>query len=234
MNDLRSFLFRQLILSVLLMAGASVMAQTLGAAVSKMKEGAGAFEKVYVRMQIRAIEEKTGNVVYQEKAEVKRDGENYFYALGDIELLLTKKLMVMVNHRMKQVSYTPNRSKDWSSLIRHARFDFDSLLRAQGESRYVGRSEGRDHFEIRHASGSIKKTHFFFQVQTSMMHEIKYEYKSGQLVTILFDVFESKPVFTITDFSEAAYIESKDKEVVLASRYSGYRLLSIDQPTATR
>jgi hypothetical protein len=233
MNDLRT-IFRQLILTALLMAGVSAMAQTLEEAVSKMKEQTGAFEKIYVRMQIRALEDQTGEVMYQEKAEVKRDGENYYYALGDMEMLLTKKLMVMVNHRAKQVSYTPNRSKDWEGFRQQARFDFDSLLRAQGESRYVGRLDGRDHFEILHSSGSIKKTHLFFQVQTSMMLEIKYEYKSGQQVIILFDVFESKPVFSISDFSEAAYIDRKDKEVVLASRYSGYRLVPIDQPTSSR
>ncbi len=208
----------------------SASAQTLKEALITMKQEHGEFERLHVVMMIEAFETSSSQTpVYKQRAEVKRDNDLYYYSLGDTEMLLNKGLLVMVDHRARQISYTKNQTLGKEVLDERAGFNLDSMLQAYGESKYMGREDKADHFQVVHPNGSIIKTDFFFDVINQHLQKIIYRYASDQVVTIRFDVWESNPDFTTLVFSEQAFVQITDEEVMAVGRCSGYRVIPIDQ-----
>lgn len=195
-----------------------------------MKQTHGEFERLHVVMLIEAFASSaTQTPVYQQRAEVKRDNDFYYYSLGDTEMLLNKGLLVMVDHRARQISYTKNQTLGKAVLDQRADFNLDSMLQAYGESKFMGRADNADHFQVVHPNGSIIKTDFFFDVINQRLQMIIYRYASDQMVKIRFDSWESNPDFKNSVFSEQDFIQITDEEVIAVGRCSGYRIIPIDQ-----
>lgn len=201
-------------------------AQDFKEALLKMKHHYADSPNLHIVMSIQGYENKSSaTVFYQQKVEVKKEGRNYFYALDESEMLLNQTFLLLVNHKLKQISLRENSTGE-TKVEALPSFNLDSMLHVFGKVSYLGKDNGVDQFQVVHKTGgSIKQTELFFQSSSGLLQQIAYEYVNGQYISIRFDLFDSNPEFTTDTFSEKKYIRSDDGKISMATPFRGYRLI---------
>jgi outer membrane lipoprotein-sorting protein len=214
----------------LLILSAPAGAQDFKEALLKMKGSYAEAAGLRIVMSIKASDaNKPESIFYQQKAEVKKEGSRYFYDVDGMTMLLNENYLVMVNQKLKQILITKNRATAASQFENQFKFNIDSLLTAFGTSSYQGRSNQTDHYKIVHKkNASIEQTDMFFGAETGLLKTIKYTYRSGQNVTIDFDVFEINPIFNDNTFTENEYFSVNNDQLTPTKKYSSYRIVDTE------
>ncbi len=218
------------LLSLLLILSAPAGAQDFKEALLKMKSNYAEATRIRIVMAIKAFDSKTPETFfYNQKAEVKKEGQRYFYDVDGVTMLLNDNYLVMVNQKLKQILITKNRATAASQFENQFKFNIDSLLTAFGTSSYEGRSNQTDHYKIVHKKDAIiEQTDMFFVAETGLLKTIKYAYPSGQKVMIDFDVFEINPIFNDNTFTENEYFTVNNDQLTPTKKYSSYRIVDTE------
>lgn len=205
----------------------SLVAQDFKEALLKMKQEYADAPALHIVMSIKAFDiNSPTSVFYNQKAEVKKDGPNYFYSLDENEMLLNPACLVLVNHKLKQVNFRKNNLPPDSQVESLPSLNLDSMLSVFGKASYIGKKNGMDQYQIVHqAGGMIKQTEMFFQSPQGLLQQIGYEYKNGQYVLIHFDLFDNSPQFSVDTFSERKYVSTVNGRVSLAPPFRTYLLI---------
>jgi hypothetical protein len=194
-------------MTIMLFLGSALYAQDFKQALLNIQKEYGAVGRMRIVMSIKAFEKKSASTpFYSQKAEIKKDDQNYFYQLGVNDMLLNEKYLLMIDHSAKQIICNKNNIKSMSGFKDPFKMNVDSLLTAYGESSFVGRANERDHYKIIHSKGAIKQTDMYFSVQTNLLTKIEYGYENDQLVVIDFEVFDKQPTFEASEFDESKYM----------------------------
>jgi len=186
---------------------------------------------LHVRMSIKAFEKKSpSSIFYEQKAEIKKADRNFLYAFDGNEMLINQRVLVMINHKSKQIIFRPNSLKASTEFIDSFKFNLDSLFRAYGESSFLGAENGLDHFKIVHKKGAIlSQTEMFFVQSSGQLQTITYSYLNGQQVVIDFELFDKQPAFEDDCFSENKYIVIANGKPSTAPLYAQYQIIDVEQ-----
>jgi outer membrane lipoprotein-sorting protein len=221
-----NFFMTRVMLSVSLSLVSSILsAQDFKAALLKMKQEYADAPNLHIVMSIKVFDKDSpGSIFYHQKAEVKKADQKYYYALDENEMLLNPTCLVMVNHKLKQISLRKN-NLTADAQVNPSLINLDSMLSVYGNASYVGKQNGLDHYRIVHkAGGVLKQTEMFFQATNGQLQQIEYEYGNGQQVSIQFELFDKSPQFDANTFSEMKYVNTVNGKVSLAQHFRTYRL----------
>ncbi len=216
--------------AIMLFIAPAICAQDFKQALLNMQKEYGAEGRMHIVMSIKAFEKKSAKApFYSQKAEIKKDDQNYFYQLGVNDMLLNEKYLLMIDHSTKQIICNKNNLKSMSGFKDPFKMNVDSLLTAYGESSFAGRANEIDHYKIIHAKGAIKQTDMFFSVKTNLLHKIEYSYENDQLVVIDFEVFDKEPTFEANQFDEGKYMIVMNGTRKPAQAYQQYKIIDAQQ-----
>lgn len=217
-------------MGILLVLSIEVDAQDFKAALLKMKSNYVEAKSLHIVMSIKAFDEKATDKFYiNQRAEVMKSGERYFYEFNGMTMLLNENYLVVANQKQKQILFARNKTTASVELEKQFKFDIDSLLTAFGTSTYRGNKNGIDHFNIVHSKGSIQETDMYFEATTGQLKEIDYSYSNGQRVSIHFEVFEANPLLDENTFSESEFFDFANNQLTPSQKYVNYKVVDIGQ-----
>ncbi len=216
------------LLGIILVLSTEVGAQDLKAALLKMKSNYVEATNLHIVMSIKAFDEKATDKYYMnQRAQVKKSGQRYFYEFNGMTMLLNENYLVVANQKLKQILFAKNKTTAAAQMEKQFKFNIDSLLTAFGTSTYRGSKSGIDHFNIVHNKGSIQETDMYFETTTGQLKEIDYSYSNGQRVSIHFEVFESNPAFEENTFSESEFFDFVNNQLIPSKKYVNYKVVDI-------
>lgn len=212
----------------------SAIAQDFKEALLKMKALYAGAPRLHVIMSVKAFDSASPSTLfYDQKAEVKKEAENYFYNFDGVEMLLNENYLLMLNHKQKQILYTKKNAMPSGQFKNSFQFNLDSILSVYGKYSYVDTKNGMNHFRITHKKGaSIKQTEMYFTVDSGKISRIEYLYPSGQQVTIQFELLDKEPSFETMAFSEREYIIVNDTQVLPVPKWNNYKLVNGEESIA--
>jgi hypothetical protein len=215
--------------AIMLFVAPALCAQDFKQALLKMQKEYGAAGRMHIIMVIKAFEKKSASVpFYDQKAEIKKDDQNYFYQLGINDMLLNEKYLLMIDHSAKQITCNKNNLKAMGGFKDPFKMNLDSLLSAYGKSSYAGKVEDMEHYRIVHSKGIIKQTDMYFSSQTNLLSKIEYSYQSNQWVVIDFELFNNQPEFPLGTFDEARYMTFVNGKPKAAKDYQQYEVIDVE------
>jgi hypothetical protein len=229
MNRNRSVYRRLALLLLFGLLIPSLRAQDFKQALLKMQKEYGAAGRMHIIMVIKAFEKKSATIpFYNQKAEIKKDNQDYFYQLGVNDMLLNEKYLLMIDHSAKQITCNKNNLKAMGGFKDPFKMNLDSLLSAYGKSSYVGKVDNMEQYRIVHSKGIIKQTDMYFSSQTNLLNKIEYSYQSNQWVVIDFELFDKQPEFTVGTFDEARYMTFVNGKPKATKDYQQYEVIDVE------
>jgi len=201
-----------------------VLAQDLKQALQRMREVYEESDKFHVVMRVEAFESKQAAApYYNEKADVKRAGDNYLSRLSGNDMLMNERCFVMVDKDAREITYNVRSLKAERETYKDlVRLSLDSILSLYNEPRYLGRNNGMDQFEITQKKGPIGLIGLTINLQTAILSEMIYHYRNGQYVKITFEIFDTHPEFPADTFDEGRYIARAKGRTVAAPAFKQY------------
>jgi hypothetical protein len=204
-------------------------AQDFKQALLNMQKEYGAVGRMHIIMAIKAFEKKSSAVpFYNQKAEIKKDDQNFFYQFGNNDMLLNQKYLLMIDHSAKQIICNKNNLKAMGGFNDPFKMNIDSLLAAYGKSSYQGKKGDLEHYRIVHSKGAIKQTDMYFAAQTNLLRKIEYSYESNQFVVIDFELFDKQPDFKPDTFDEVRYMAMVNGKLKPGQAYPRYEVIDVE------
>jgi hypothetical protein len=180
---------------------------------------------VHIIMDVRVMEtEDAKTPYYQEKAVVKKDGENYFYRISGMEMLITKAYIILVNEKSRTINCTKRDLKGEAELKDPFSSNLDSLLSFYGNPVLTSKENGVEHFTLTQSDGPILTMELYISEADNMIKRLDYRYEDGQLAVIEFKLFDRKPVFGKEEFRENKYFTEQKGLLKLSESYSRFGL----------
>jgi hypothetical protein len=161
---------------------------------------------------------------YQQRVEIRRSGDNYWYQVENNEMLLNEKCLVVVDKEARQISYSKRSLQAEAELQKNLKFDLDSILGLYDSPRYLGKADGADHYLVHEKGGPIKDIHFYIAPGSRTLKQIAYKYSEGQYASIRFVVFNRQAVFKADTFSEQRYVTAVNDRIVPSRFFKDYNL----------
>jgi outer membrane lipoprotein-sorting protein len=217
----------RLIFLVLVMTAYSMQAQSFDERMTALREEYKSLEHVHIRMSIRVYENAQGvDPLYKEEADIKRDDNNFSYAVGSTEMLMNGKYIVVVDKESKEIMCSPRTLKLEEDMYDDPfSQNLDSILTANGKPTLVGTKEGIMQYQMKHQDGMIVETNMFFNSNANTLQRIEYTYKDQHFVVIEFLKFEKQVQFDDYVFNERKYFnKSKGGKMIPSDEYAGYEL----------
>lgn len=225
---------KRMLSAAMILVATHLQAQDFKESLLKVKKIFSESERMMLAMTIKAVDRNSSNkVLFTQKAVVYRDSAKYHSQFNGMEIMLNEHYLVVVNHPIKQIHYTPNTSKDQAPATNQLlNLNMDSLLNAYGKVLYVGRANGLDHYEINHGRGNITKTDIYFS-DSGMLKKIIYEYLNDLQVDITVDTFSDHPSWSNDMFQESKYWVDQGGELKTTPPFANYKLL-VSQPEESK
>ena len=223
----REALMNKVTLSLTLLLVASLLsAQDFKQALLKMQKEYGDAERIHIVMSIKAFDKKTStDPFYVQKAEIKKDSQNYFYRFGVNDMLMNRSYLIMVDHSAKQITFSKSNLASGTPFKDPFKMNLDSLLIAYGKSSYLGKNDSLDHYQIVHSKGTVKQTDMYFSTQTSLLRKVEYSYAGDQRVSIDFDLFDKQAEFAPDTFNEERYMVRLNDKLIPSQAYLHYKIV---------
>lgn len=181
--------------------------------------------KLHVVMKIAVFVDTVGTKpFYSDKAEIKKDGMNYYYSLNTNEMLMNDNYLVVVDKESKEILLSRRDKKAEMSEENIFKMTLDSALNFYDETKYVGKNGNTEHFRLVPKAGQIKLIDLFINNQTNLLEKIEYYYEEGQHAVIEFSMFSVAPVFEAKEFSENRYIREVNGKWIPGSEYKMYKI----------
>lgn len=199
-------------------------AQDLRQALLKMRGVYEQSDKFHIVMKVQAFEnEQTTTPYYNEKAEVKREGDKYLSRFSGNDMLMNERYFVMVDKGAREIVCNPRSLKAERETFKDLfKLSLDSILSLYNEPRYLGRDNELDRYEIKQKKGPIGMIGLTINSRTSILTELTYHYRDKQYVTITFELFDTQPVFLAGTFDEGQYIAKTKGKTMPAPAFRKY------------
>lgn len=205
--------------------------ETFKKVILKMQEEYKNMDKLHLIMSIEVFENATATKpYYNEVADIKRDKNNYLYTFAGQEMLMNDKYLLMVDRAEKEIFCNKRNLKSEQNTFKDAfQVNIDSLLNFYGETKYLGKKEQLDHFQLFQKTGQVSRIDLFIDSFTGLLKRIDYAYNDDQFVKIEFKVFDRAPQFNTAVFDERNYIVIQKEKLTASEKFKGYRLSEVSQ-----
>jgi hypothetical protein len=187
----------------------SLQAQDFKATIDRLRDGYEKSEKLHIIMKIQAFPDSISTTpFYQETANIKKDGVNYLYQIGNTEMLMNSKYMVVVDRSSREIICNKRDVNAETQFFGKdpIKVNMDSMISVYSVPKYMGRKNNIDHFRVFQKKGAIKQIDMMVNVDENVLQSIAYSYKDGQFVKIAFEVFNKQPEFKADTFNENIYM----------------------------
>lgn len=167
---------------------------------------------------------------------LKKQKENYWYSMGDIEMLYCEKYAIYLNRANKDMIYSIRNSKQTIKMpVPDMIKTIDSLLHNSDSVVYHGVLNGHfKKYSVYTQKSLILKTEVVFDSDTGIISQMIYYYdlkKNAEAEMVVIDYVNSSfsRAFPENDFSENKYIKKSKGGIIPAGNYSGYSISVIDE-----
>lgn len=223
-----SQVYKVLILSVLLGFVNKSNAQNLKADMEKVYAAYDGIDKFYARVVSKEFE--GSGVPEVTTSNIWMNGEDYFYQIGTMMILLNENYLININHREKTIMCTTDPHRDETdALVYQLKPNLDSLIKSFDKTIFIDVADGLKHYQVERKSGNITKIDFFIDEKTWLLKKIIYTYNEelhGKSWTEMsFPQLNTKPIFQTDRFNEIKYIKKVGKQLQPADKYKNYQLI---------
>jgi hypothetical protein len=177
-------------------------------------------------MNIRVFESpESTKPFYTDHADIKKKGNNFRYSISAYDLLMNEQYLIMVNKTSKEIMYA---GRDLKTEKRNtAPFDLsmDSIFNVLGNPVLTDTEGPVYHYTLKRDKGAIAQIDFFLNKEKKYMEKIEYRYRERQFVSIIFENFETSPVYAADTFSEKNYLIFTNDNVKKAAPFQRYKII---------
>ncbi len=140
-------------------------------------------------------------------------------------MLMNEHYFVMVDRNAREITCNARSIKAERETFKDlVKLSLDSILSLYQTPRYLGRNNGMDQYEITQKKGPIGLVGLTINPQTSILSEMIYHYRDGQYVKIVFETFDTHPVFATGTFDETQYIAKAKGKTMPAPAFKHYNV----------
>jgi hypothetical protein len=195
--------------------------------VTELRKKYESADKLHVVMDIQVFENsKTTTPYFTEHADIKREGTDYRYQMQSNELLMNDQYLVMVDRNSKEILCSRRDRQAEAGLPDPFKMNIDSMFNIIGQPKFIGKSEGRDHYRLSQTEGLLEQIDLFVNTDKSFMQQIEYRYRDGQVASIKINVFDIAPQFASGTFNETYYVLRENGKFTTSAAYRGYRIIT--------
>ncbi|HEY0651763.1 MAG TPA: hypothetical protein VGD65_01505 [Chryseosolibacter sp.] len=216
--------------AVLIVAAAGqTRAQDLKSALVRMQDVYAHSEKLHIIMEVKVFEtigEKTP--AFHEKADIKKQKENYRYTFSSSEMLLNEKYQIVVDKDSRDIIINKRDQKIESQVKDVFKANLDSILAHYNTPEVLGDSAGATHYRVFQKHGVVDQIDLYVDNQRSIVKKMEYRYRDGQFVSVVFEMFDTTPSFDEGVFDDKNYVLIAGGRVKPSARLQHYRIFGED------
>lgn len=212
------------ILTTLLCWSSFAQAQDLTKILKEMRNEYSQSSSLEISMEILVYDSAQSEPYFRQTADIKRDGNKYWYQMEENEMLLNDNYLIMLDRNTQQISLSKRDPQSEKELQKSFQFNLDSILASYETFQYLGVEDSTEHYVAVEKQGPIKEVHFFFMPESHGLSEIAYQYREGQYVSIRFIVFNKNVLFGPDTFSESRYVTKVNNKMVPIRDFEEYAM----------
>ncbi|MEJ1241752.1 hypothetical protein WBG78_26645 [Chryseolinea sp. T2] len=218
-----------LFVSLLMLAtGTTTVAQDFKTVFAAMKEKHEHMNRFHVVMTVEAMDGEKEKPFYSERFEMKKDDNHFLYGLSNSVVLLGDRHVIEIDKATESIVVNKRDIKIEKSLTRQIRFNLDSILTSYESPTYLGEKNGQYSYRLAVKEGSVNTIDLDVNKTSGLLSRIQYRYRDGQLVNIVFDVFDTQPVFAANTFSEDKFLVQEKGALQPVGDYKNFRVINVD------
>lgn len=211
--------------------GASIaFAQDFKKSIQDLQNGFKEVQNLHIIMEVKIYETHGAKEVYfQQKVEISKAGEAYFYQYGTTEMLQNKRYLLMVDHQLKEMVVQVQSSQTPQEMAPMFQMGIDSALAHFDEPQLMERKANMARYRLIPKSKTLDWMELSINEQDHVIRQMCYKYPTGEFVQIDFTVFDKSPVFEKGLFNESRYLAVQNKTFVAQGNYKTYLIKTIPQ-----
>ncbi len=164
----------------------SAQAQSYKERLGQMKQHYDEVTSAHIRMTVNVYtSDKSRTPIFSEEADIKRKFANYHYEMGDIDMMMNDRVIIMVNKQDKAMRYTTRTLEGQRKFKDVIGFSVDSLFRL-GTPELVETINDIEHYRIANPDNLIKVLDIFVNIKNNEVIKLEYRYENDQYVNIIF------------------------------------------------
>lgn len=217
-----------LIIGVIFFTNLSI-GQDLYADLKKMQEKMLQMDELSMKMDVLVKGKKSS--IYDESIEFHKKAGIIYYGLNEIELLMDKEYIIMVNHNDRSIVVTPNERKGKMEDMLPEQFtQLKNSLSMSDTIRLIASDAklGTKTYDILYGSGLIDRIEISFE-KSGLMKSVEYSYrdKSNEMGELAMIKIKNSLTLTksIEAFTVAHYFKLTDSGFIASENYKGYSLI---------
>lgn len=204
-----------------------LLGQSLKSDLERMYQQYEGKEDLYVEMNNRVFE--NGVEQHQSTTKIYKKGSLYHYKMGHQAILINKDYLVVVDHKMKHLSYdvwTAYQAKKMASMSTPMPKD---ILAKYPVVEFKGERNGLRHYSLVNEKLQMSHVDVFFDVKTGFIKKMIQRYnpkivKGDVYMEMRFEAINTNPSFQANTFSEQQYLTIEGTKAVAAKAYKKYAL----------
>lgn len=184
-------------------------------------------ENLYVEIESSVYE--NGEERHKTATKLYKKGGLYHYKMENQAILINDDYLVVVDHRMKNMSYdiwTARQAKQLANMPVPLAKD---ILAKYPIVEYRGEKNGLRHYSLQNEKIQMSRVEVFFNVKTGFIQKMMQYYnpnlvKGDIYMKMLFDKISTNPSFATDTFSEKQYLTIEGNKATAAKPYKKYVL----------
>ncbi len=212
-----------------LVAAFSAPAQNAAEDFKQLYKSLSEVEQFYTEIEISVHSNSDAESTTISTAIVKKRGEQYHMQVAGMEMLVTDKSTIALDHQQKQIMYAAKDKKQPAPDLYAGMASIDSLLGTSDSVVYRGTNNGAIQYTVYNSGNDIAIAHLYLDAETRLYKRVVYhydpiEYPTYNHVELAFNNTTTTPNFSSADFSAKQFIVAKNRTLTPAASYSDYEI----------
>ncbi len=174
------------------------------------------------------------------KAELKKDGNNFYSKLENTRMLLNDKYLIMIYDKDKRVICTERDKKSEKAMRKNSdpTEQLDTLLKKNDSIIYGGVVNNAKVYTIYTGKSLIRRTEIHLDSKTGFIRSLVYYYNeqlvpNGNKVRVDY-VTNTSPTFSSSEFSEKRFVVfGRGDAITAGTECLSYKVIYVDPKTST-
>ena len=152
----------------------SVFAQDLKADFKAMQARYREIENFYAEIDVEVyLDGAPSELLVTRNAVLKKKGDDFFYVLGEMRMLLNERCILVINDATRDIVYRKRSPEDEDpSFYTVTTPEMDRVIAAYDSVRYLGIKNGNKHYEIFTSRSPIARTNLYLDEKTRMFKKL--------------------------------------------------------------
>jgi hypothetical protein len=206
---------------------AGVCAQEFKQLTKSMRDQYQSWKTMHIVMNITIYDSAQTESFFTQQVEIQRDGNKYFYKLGENQMLMNEDCLITVDEDSKQILYSARSIAAESEMFGSMKFNIDSILNSFVSPRFVDETEGVQHYVMDIRNDDITTVHYYILPEKLLLKRLEYQYPHGQRAVIDFQLFEHDIKFKGDVFSASRFVIKSQKKLVPARLFYNFQLVDL-------